>query len=178
MFNGNVYSCTYLHLLSYNCCSLRVLKLWNARMSAFQVHLGIQLKSLCIFHIHWLSEPIAHFYLFRLREHKYSPTIHNQFQQLKCLKMLYSMQYFDDWWYLELLIWIDLHYLSTFAASMRNHITWETIDAEQFLDVDVKLNLVLEVIIQLKFILSELSIPSSFLENVVSLECNWRVRKH
>lgn len=66
------------------------------------------------------------------------------------------MQYFDDWWYLELLIWIDLHYLSTFAASMRNHITWETIDAEQFLDVDVKLNLVLEVIIQLKFILSEL----------------------
>ncbi|KAL2472289.1 Protein of unknown function (DUF1997) [Abeliophyllum distichum] len=35
-----------------------------------------------------------------------------------------------------------------FSASMRNHITWETIDAEPFLNVDVKLNLVLEIYTQ------------------------------
>ncbi|KAG8375295.1 hypothetical protein BUALT_Bualt10G0085500 [Buddleja alternifolia] len=35
-----------------------------------------------------------------------------------------------------------------FSASMRNHIKWETIDDEQFLDVDVKLNLVLEIYTQ------------------------------
>ncbi|KAI3468463.1 hypothetical protein Pfo_025126 [Paulownia fortunei] len=35
-----------------------------------------------------------------------------------------------------------------FSASMRNHIKWETIDAEQFLDVDVKLNLILEIYTQ------------------------------
>ncbi|CAI9106137.1 OLC1v1005218C9 [Oldenlandia corymbosa var. corymbosa] len=32
-----------------------------------------------------------------------------------------------------------------FAASMRNHITWATIDSESFLDVDVKLNITLEI---------------------------------
>ncbi|KAL0372014.1 UNVERIFIED_CONTAM: hypothetical protein Scaly_0883000 [Sesamum calycinum] len=35
-----------------------------------------------------------------------------------------------------------------FSASMRNHIRWETIDAQPFLDVDVKLNLVLEIYTQ------------------------------
>ncbi|KAL7159743.1 hypothetical protein ABFS83_01G048200 [Erythranthe nasuta] len=35
-----------------------------------------------------------------------------------------------------------------FSASMKNHITWETIDTEQFLNVDVKLNLVLEIYTQ------------------------------
>ncbi|KAL3530052.1 hypothetical protein ACH5RR_009374 [Cinchona calisaya] len=32
-----------------------------------------------------------------------------------------------------------------FSASMRNHITWGNIDSESFLDVDVKLNVVLEI---------------------------------
>ncbi|KAL3818391.1 hypothetical protein ACJIZ3_004296 [Penstemon smallii] len=36
----------------------------------------------------------------------------------------------------------------TFFSSMRNHIKWETIDAEPFLDVDVKLNLILEIYTQ------------------------------
>ncbi|KAK6129799.1 hypothetical protein DH2020_036452 [Rehmannia glutinosa] len=35
-----------------------------------------------------------------------------------------------------------------FSASMRNHIKWEVIDAEPFLDVDVRLNLVLEIYTQ------------------------------
>ncbi|CDP09644.1 unnamed protein product [Coffea canephora] len=32
-----------------------------------------------------------------------------------------------------------------FSASMRNHITWETVDSKSFLDVDVKLNISLEI---------------------------------
>ncbi|XP_047970864.1 uncharacterized protein LOC125214049 [Salvia hispanica] len=32
-----------------------------------------------------------------------------------------------------------------FSASMRNHITWETIDGEHVLDVDVELNILLEI---------------------------------
>ncbi|KAL1552630.1 hypothetical protein AAHA92_13403 [Salvia divinorum] len=32
-----------------------------------------------------------------------------------------------------------------FSASMRNHITWDTIDTEQVLDVDVELNILLEI---------------------------------
>ncbi|KAK6158652.1 hypothetical protein DH2020_005966 [Rehmannia glutinosa] len=35
-----------------------------------------------------------------------------------------------------------------FSAFMRNHIKWESIGAEQFLDVDVKLNLILEIYTQ------------------------------
>ncbi|KAH6831243.1 DUF1997 family protein [Perilla frutescens var. hirtella] len=35
-----------------------------------------------------------------------------------------------------------------FSASMRNNIKWEAIDSEEFLDVDVRLNLVLEIYTQ------------------------------
>lgn len=36
---------------------------------------------------------------------------------------------------------------------MRNYIKWETIDAEHVLDVDVELNLILEVVTLLNFLL-------------------------
>lgn len=45
-------------------------------------------------------------------------------------------------WTAQLLIII---FCDCFAASMRNHITWDTIDAEHVLDVDVELNILLEV---------------------------------
>lgn len=65
-------------------------------------------------------------------------------------------------------MWIDRHFIfyDSFAASMRNHIKWETIDAEHVLDVDVELNILLEVVTLLNFLLSSRFI--SFSEMVIS----------